>query len=77
MTMSAIKEIPIVIEHIDAALGDTRTITLPYSEVCCFMGVAGKQMKARLLADGNAVQLYDQNDRVFSFPITRGEAGWL
>lgn len=75
--MSAIKEIPIVIAHIDDVLHDTRILTLPFSEVCMHMHVAGKQMKGRLCENGVMVQLYDDHDRPFSAPITRGEAGWF
>lgn len=53
----------------------TRMITLPYSEVCMFMGVAGKRMLARLV-DARSVQLYDEDGRPFGGAITRSEAGW-
>lgn len=55
--------------------GERKTIVLPYSEVCMFMGVAGKAMEAELISD-YAVQLYDEAGSPFSYPITRGEAGW-
>lgn len=56
--------------------GERRTLTLPYSEVCMSMGVAGKTMQGELTPDGYGVQLYDDDGTPFSFPITRGEAGW-
>ena len=55
--------------------GERKTIVLPYSEVCMFMGVAGKAMEAELISD-YAVQLLDEAGNPFSYPITRGEAGW-
>ena len=61
-----------------------RRIELPYSEVCMHMRVAGKRMWAQG-ADGplyggiaiaaRMVQLYSNDGRRFSAPITRGEAG--
>ncbi len=65
-----------IIHKIDNELGDTRVLTLPYSEVNMSMRVAGKTMVGRLTNSG-MVQLYDENERPFSAPITRGEAGWL
>lgn len=59
-------------------------VTLPYSEVCMHMRVAGREMWVAG-ADGplyggvdiaaRMVQLYDETGRKFSMPITRGEAG--
>lgn len=54
---------------------EAKTLTLPYSEVCMHMKVAGTRMYAELRPK-NMVQLFDDNGRAFSFPITRGEAGW-
>lgn len=53
-----------------------RMLTLPHTEVCMHLGVAGKQMMGELI-DGVVVQLFDEAGRRFSFPITRGEAGWV
>lgn len=53
-----------------------RYLTLPHTEVCVHLGVAGKRMLCELL-DGCAVQLFDENGKKFSFPITRYEAGWF
>ena len=52
-----------------------KRLTLPYSEVCMHMKVAGKEMWGSLCGDW-MVQLWDDDGRKFSFPITRGEAGW-
>lgn len=51
-----------------------RTIVLPWSEVCMHMHIAGATMEA-YLTDSGMVQLV-KDDREFSIPITRGEAGW-
>lgn len=49
---------------------------MPYSEVCMHMRVSGKPMKF-LLKDQEypSVQLYDEEGREYSSPITRGEGG--
>lgn len=54
-------------------IGETREMTLPYSEVCMHMRVAGKTMLVECLANG--AQLRNLDGSVFSFPITHGEAG--
>jgi hypothetical protein len=56
-------------------LDERRTLTLPFSEVCMFMGVAGATMTGHLVSP-RAVQLLDEAGRAFSAPITAGEAGW-
>lgn len=48
--------------------------TMPYSEVCMHMRVAGKAMWTHR-QPGGMVQLYDEAGRKFSFPIVLGEAG--
>lgn len=53
-----------------------KLLTLPYSEVCMHMKVAGTQMLGELVEDGLMVQLYNLSGEPFSMPITRGEAGW-
>lgn len=55
--------------------GDRKTMTLPHSEVCMHMRVAGKPMRVELLNDARCVQLYDMNDKPFSAPILACEAG--
>lgn len=63
------------------AYGDTAVITLPYSEVCMHMRVAGTAMKAELFqvitcrTHYGMVQLYSEDGSMFSDPITTGEAG--
>ncbi len=52
-----------------------KLLSLPYSEVCMSMKVAGQVMLGEL-RENDMVQLYELNGRKFSFPITRGEAGW-
>ncbi len=54
--------------------GESALITLPYSEVCMSMGVAGRTISVQLSLDGRMAQLY-RNGRKFSAPITYGEAG--
>lgn len=49
-------------------------VTLPHSEVCVDMGVAGTRMFAVLTEEGMA-QLYTLAGERFSFPVTRSEAG--
>lgn len=55
-------------------LGVPVTVTLPYSEVCMHMKVAGKRMTVVLLSPWEA-QIHDDEGKPFSFPITHGEAG--
>ena len=55
---------------------DMKVLTLPHSEVNTHMGIAGKTMVGELVEDGRMVQLYSADMRPFSFPITKGEAGW-
>jgi hypothetical protein len=52
-----------------------KLLRLPYSEVCMHMKVAGQEMWGSPAGD-LMVQLWDDEGRPFSFPITRGEAGW-
>ena len=47
---------------------------MPFSEVCCYMNVAGKEMDFELM-DDSMVQLFDPGGSPYSFPITSGEAG--
>lgn len=54
--------------------GDVFTLKMPWSEVCMFMGIAGRERTVRLLPSG-MVQLLDVNGEPYSFPITHGEAG--
>lgn len=54
---------------------ELKLLSLPYSEVCMSMKVAGQVMLGEL-RENDMVQLYELNGREFSFPITRGEAGW-
>ncbi|MEX5711855.1 hypothetical protein AB1484_27070 [Parafrankia sp. FMc6] len=61
------------------APGETRSVVLPYSEVCMYLRVAGRRMRCEIQErDGRlpAVQLFDDDGRPFSFPITLGEAGF-
>lgn len=57
-----------------AGVEEVRTLRLPHSEVCMFMGVAGQDLDGRLVSS-HAVQLL-RDGRPFSAPITAGEAGW-
>lgn len=54
-------------------VGRAYMLTLPWSEVCMYMKVAGTAMTAEILPDG--VQLVNADGSRFSSPITHGEAG--
>jgi hypothetical protein len=58
---------------IEARVGDTVTVELPYSEVCMHMGVAGQTRQVKVLTLG--AQILAVDGMPFSFPITHGEAG--
>jgi hypothetical protein len=49
-------------------------VTLPYSEVCMFVRVAGREMLVEY-AGVHAIQPLEDDGRLFSAPITTGEAG--
>jgi hypothetical protein len=50
--------------------------TMPYSEVCMYMGIAGKKMGCEFVGERPMVQLFDIETRQpFSAPILTGEAG--
>lgn len=49
-------------------------VTLPYSEVCMHMRVAGTTMWVKPLSR-NMAQILNDDGSNFSIPITRGEAG--
>lgn len=55
-------------------VGDRFRKRLPYSEVCAYMHVANRHMLCELVSE-TAVQLYDDNGKPFSHPISRTEAG--
>jgi hypothetical protein len=54
--------------------GQMVMVTMPYSEVCMHMRIAGEPMFVKLVHPWMA-QLYDMAGREFSAPITTGEAG--
>lgn len=49
-------------------------VTLPYTEVCMSMRVAGLEMNVQVTETGHA-QILNANGTPYSFPITLGEAG--
>jgi len=49
------------------------TVKLGYSEVLMHLRVAGMTRQVDVLPDG--VQLLDEDDQPFSFPVTHSEAG--
>lgn len=56
--------------------GDRITVELPYSEVCMYLGLAGKRRTIELLKGGSGmVQIYHDNGKPLSYPITHVEAG--
>ena len=50
-------------------------VTLPFSEVCIYMGLAGRRMLVEPVGVGMAQLIDPLTDLPVSFPITRGEAG--
>jgi hypothetical protein len=48
-------------------------VTLPHSEVCMYMKIAGRKADVELLPR-NMAQIY-LDGKAFSMPVTRGEAG--
>lgn len=71
--IAALTGIPLY--QVDAVTAGLRRIELPYSEVCLHMRVAGRRMLVGP-AGPRMAQLYDDDGKPFSFPITRGEAGY-
>jgi hypothetical protein len=57
------------------AAGNRIEVTLPYSEVCMYMGVAGKRMLVEPVGQTMAQLIDPETGSLVSFPITRGEAG--
>lgn len=53
--------------------GDVVTHTMPYSEVCMYMKVAGQVRPVLILS--NMAQIMNHNGTQFSAPVTFGEAG--
>lgn len=49
--------------------------TMPYSEVCMHMGIAGKRMAVTFHGPG-MVQVREEDGRPVGAPITLGEAGF-
>jgi hypothetical protein len=65
--------------RVDIKPGERGYAVMPHSEVCMHFRVAGKPMAFGLLGDlwrtPGMVQLYHDDGRPFSAPITSGEAG--
>jgi|GEM_PF-3436024 len=64
-------------EKIDLQLADRWTAIMPYSEVCMHMRIAGAKMLCEFAGEASnpMIQLYTVDGRVFSSPVTTGEAG--
>jgi hypothetical protein len=60
-------------ETMKAQVGQIVRVVLPYSEVCCYLGVAGQEREVEVLPFG--AQIRDGEGRNVSFPVTHGEAG--
>jgi hypothetical protein len=54
-------------------VGETITVTMPWSEVCMHLGIADQHRSVRVLEHGAQVLNSDGTD--YSFPILHGEAG--
>jgi hypothetical protein len=68
---------PLLVKHY-LSPGERVTIRAAYSEVCMHMRVAGTLMQVELLQSPqgyHSAQLYTMDGRMFSAPITTGEAG--
>ena len=55
-------------------LNGALAVVLPYSEVCCAMRVAGQTRRVIPLTNHMA-WILNEDGSLFSFPVTRGEAG--
>jgi hypothetical protein len=55
--------------------GDIVSITLPWSEVCMHLRVAGQVWDVQVLRDGAQLVGRAPERMQYSFPITHGEAG--
>lgn len=53
--------------------GDVVMVELPWSEVCMYMGVAGKVRRVQVRSNG--AQILHESGTPFSMPISHGEAG--
>lgn len=59
-----------------AVSGVVFSITLPFSEVCMYMHIAGKRARCILTEDRRAVAILQVDDKPFNtIPITPAEAG--
>ena len=55
------------------SVGTVVSLTLPWSEVCMHLKVAGKTRSVEVLATG--AQILNEDGTPYSFPVTHGEAG--
>jgi hypothetical protein len=62
--------------RVDFAPGDRHAVTLPYSEVCIHMRVAGRTAEVELSRNGRQAQIF-MDGQPFSTPVLPGEAGLL
>lgn len=60
---------------INVKIGDSVVVTMPYSEVCMYMRIAGKDMIVTALPYGMAAVSRIDSGGTFCPPITEGEAG--
>ena len=61
----------------DLEMVDRWVATMPYSEVCVHMKIAGTKMHCEFASNTSypMVQLYTTDEKRFSAPVTTGEAG--
>jgi hypothetical protein len=55
------------------SVGTVVSVTLPWSEVCMHLRVAGQTRSVEVLATG--AQILNEDGTPYSFPVTHGEAG--
>jgi hypothetical protein len=55
------------------SVGTVVSVTLPWSEVCMHLSVAGQTRPVEVLATG--AQILNEDGTPYSFPVTHGEAG--
>lgn len=63
----------VAVKRFDVKPGETIMVTLPYSEVCMHMRVAGKTLP--VMINERSAQIIDEDGGLCGAPVTLGEAG--